>query len=172
MKLLCLDASLRNNPEFDNFCEAASSILDIEVEKIHARPLERFQPSSFLYSDLSTAGFALEDYVLNGDPSYWSRNKPYIATLFAHGDYSTEKLEYLKNFQHTELLDLIMFQHRDVNKEHSWTFGDIPSMIKWSSSLFKIQQSWFTNRDKLPGTSSMNMAIWYAARIGLNVNSF
>lgn len=174
MKLLCINAdiSLQKIQQFDNFCTTASSILDIEIEKISLAPLVRHQRAPFLYLDISTAGFALENYILNGDPAYWTKNKPYTSVLFAYGDYNTEKLEYLKKYQNTNFSDLIMFQHDNVNKEHSWTFGHINAMMKWSSSLFKIQESWFTYRDKLPGTSSMNMAIWYAARIGLNARAF
>ena len=171
-KLLCLDVGRDNSRLFNNFCDSVESLLHVEVVKISVPFIERYELGPFNYLDLSQAGFTLEDYVINGDPAYWTRAKPYVSALYAYGDYSIANLEHLTNYQNVNFSDLIMFQHGDINKEHSWTFGNITSMIKWSSSLFKIQNSWFTARDKLPGTSTMNMAIWYATRIGLDVRCF
>jgi len=168
MKLLCVDVDRNNSDLFDNFCATAESLIGLEIIKVSVPFIERHNIAPFPYVELSCAGVALEDYVMQGDRAYWSPDKPYVSALFAYGDYSTEKLAGLAKYQDTNFSDLIMFQHGSIDKEHSWTFGNITSMIKWSSSLFKIQSTWFTGRDQLTGLSSMNMAIWYATRIGLD----
>lgn len=169
MKLLGLDAD--NNSKSQNFFDQAEKILDIEIIRVPVTPVTKIIESNYLYENLSVAGFALEEFVTN-DSRYFTSNKPYINAIYSFGQYSLDGIEKLRPYQQIFLENLLIIQN-GTKAESDWIFGNIISVIKWSSSLFKIKSEWFpdSGRDAVTGASSLSMAIWYATRIGLDVRS-
>ena len=111
---------------------------------------------------------------MNSD--YYSTNRKFDYVLICWGDYSTNNISYINDILKSDknlTKDVLLFSNLSLDQKHSWVFGNIVSVVKWLSSLFKIEKDFFENvqnRDSyILKEEKTNIAIWLALRIGLNV---
>lgn len=166
MKLITID--MDNNPSKSaDFFNVAQQILNIELLKLSSAPIEG---PRYKYGNFTKAAFALEELLLS-TPSYWSKDKPFINVLLTWGDYNTEGLDHLVQYQNIYDKDLIIFSTTNENYSPNWVFGNIVAVTKWAGSLFKVEDSMPSKRDTSGFTSNFSIPIWYATRIGLDVRA-
>lgn len=166
MKLITID--IDNNPsKSENFFNTAQQILDTELLKLLPASIDG---PRYKYGSFTKAAFALEELLLS-TPSYWSKDKPFINVLLTWGDYSTEGLEHLTQYQNVFDKDLIVFSTTNENYSPNWVFGNIVAITKWAGSLFKVEDSMPSKRDTSGFISNFSVPIWYATRIGLDVRA-
>lgn len=166
MKLITID--IDNSPiKSNNFFSDARHILDIELLKL--TPVTIDAPT-YKYGNFSKAAFTLEELLLS-TPEYWGKNKPFINALLTWGDYRTDGLEHLKQYQDVFDKDLIVFSTTNETYSPNWVFGNIVAITKWAGSLFKVEDNMPTTRDIVGFDSDFKVPIWYATRLGLDVRA-
>lgn len=170
MKIIGIDIESRSDRSA-RFFDAAEKILDIEIIRVPLIDIKKNFDGRLVYENFSHAGLTLENYAMKC-PAYWTKDKPFVHALFSRYQYSTTNLEYLKEQQQFSNKNFIAFQHAKSDVESDWVFGNVISMVKWSSSLFKLKPEWLTDRNFVKDTTDVNYAIWYATRIGLDVHGF
>lgn len=125
-----------------------------------------------LFKEFSNVGFNLEKYLLESE--YYSADQKFHHAMIVWGSYSLDGVEKIGKFLHDDYTnDFLIFDHNNLDKDHSWVFGHVSALINWLSSLFKIDRSALEtslDRDQyMLNGNEFNIAIWYALRIGLKV---
>jgi hypothetical protein len=165
MKLIVIDIENKAIPT--TVVRHIKDTLDIETLVVPSATLEG---PNYKYGNFSKAAFALEELLL-ATPDYWSKDKPFINVLLVWGNqHDLRGIEHLKSYQHTYNKDLIVFSTNNV-KHLPWVFGNIVAVTKWAGSLFKVHPTMPTQRDKSGFTTTLEVPMWYATRIGLDVRA-
>lgn len=165
--------SLDNNTEkFQNFLLESRNFLNEELLVVN-NPLINSN-KTFLFKEFSQAGLNLEFFLMNSD--YYSTNRKFDYVLICWGDYSTNNISYINDILKSDknlTKDVLLVSNLSLDQKHNWVFGNIVSIVKWLSSLFKIEEDFFENLQKRDSyilkEDKINIAIWFALRIGLNV---
>jgi hypothetical protein len=174
MKLVVIDLE-GSTPEGRNFANTVSSCLGIEILHLDLYDIE--SKNSYEFGRFSKAAFSLEKLILD-TPDYWTANKPFINAMYVWKDYCIDDIHHLKEFNNVYIRDLLVFhtyyRKDDPSWHPSWVFGNIVAMIKWSTSLFKIDKSvydTFDNRDLsfYRVKDPMIVPLWYANRLNFDV---
>lgn len=169
MKLLVIDLD-QNTKKLETFVNEVSSILAVEVEVI---PLIEINNSKkYFFEKIVKGGFTLEEKLLNDFRDYFFK-KEYCNVIFVWGDYSTEKILFLKKYVNVFIEDLLIFPKDNLEKDVNWLFGNVIAMTKLTTSLYKIDLSLIHSTDgrNVYGNTNVEMIAlyWYAARINLNL---
>lgn len=170
VKLLVVDLD-------NNFQKSQNFIKDIKLklnmESILVPKSEHFTDNavSYKYGKFTEAAFHLEDFIFS-QPDYYLyvSDKPFINVFYIWGDYSSNKIENLLSYQYSFNKNLVVFPNADANNNNTnWIFGNIISMIKWSSSAFRFNENDFDDNSKIYTKNSVGLPIWYSLRINLDV---
>lgn len=174
MKLIIIDLEGPNLKGIE-FANSISSLLGMEIILLYPYEIECKHPYEF--GKFSKAAFSLEKFILD-TPEYWQSKKPFINAMYIWGEYCIDDIHHLKDFDKVYIQDLIVFPTYYKKEEPiwkpSWVFGNIIAMLKWSTSLFKIDKSVYDTLDlrDLPYfhiQSPMLVPLWYANRLNLDV---
>jgi len=174
MKLIGIDLD-NSKDKSTYFFSQVEKILDTEIIVLQPYDIESKNPYS--YSKFTKAGFSLEEFVFDEkNIDYWTQTKPFINCIYVWGDYNITDVHHLKQFNDIYLKDLIVFSTTEKEYTPQWVFGNIVAMIKWSTSLFRIDDELLKLFDKdrdldwlFIGDNKLKMPMWYANRINLDV---
>lgn len=173
-KFLLIDFD-QNQARINDFSLSINKLFNKEVISI---PLLNIKNDVKYFSKcFSLAALTLENFILN-DSTYWSYRKDYLSVFYLFGNYSENYLSKLRLFENYVSKNLIIFPSvKGENLEEEWIFGNIIGMIKWSSSLFKIDNSMlkdiYNNGNSSGGYykefDEYKYRLWFASRIGMDV---
>lgn len=164
-KLLLIDID-NNIEEFSLFKFKIEKILNVEGVIV---PVNIDQGDDY-YKKLSQASINLEEFILlHDDYRIYNEDKPFINVIYAMHPYSCTNIENLNPYMNIFVKDLVIFQENDLDKEISWIFGNIISMIKLSSSLFRLVDVDISNDRFGKHTTFKHKMLWYGSRILLDI---
>lgn len=173
-KFLLIDFD-QNQARINDFSLLIKKLFKKEVISV---PLLDIKKDVHYFSErFSLAALTLENYILD-DSTYWSCKKDYLSVFYLFGNYSENYLSKLSLFENYLSKNLIVFPSvMGENIEEEWVFGNIIGMIKWSSSLFKIDSSMlkdvYNNGNSSGGyykeSDDYKYRLWFASRIGMDV---
>lgn len=169
-KILVIDLD-NNLDRVKNFSNDINHLFKRQVIHLPLLAIDKSVNTNYSYEHFSIASFTLENFILNCG-SYWSSDKEFINVFYLWGEYNLHTLSNIEMFLDYSPKNLILFSSVWESYNDKWIFGNIIGMLKWSASLFKIDNGFKQLVDENTNYKNGNdfkYLLWYANRIGLDV---